>query len=92
MLGEKYDERADIYSFGMILTEFIRLVLIILFFCFTNPFNRRDDPPPRVPGAAYGYDEKSFLASVPKDCPKELLSVRSITTLIVISHIDVFLL
>mmetsp|Transcript_23757 Transcript_23757/g.30261 ORF Transcript_23757/g.30261 Transcript_23757/m.30261 type:complete len:354 (-) Transcript_23757:76-1137(-) len=58
MLGEKYDERADIYSFGMILTEFIR----------------RDDPPPRVPGAAYGYDEKSFLASVPKDCPKELLS------------------
>merc|ERR1712137_777525 len=57
MLGEKYDERADIYSFGMILTEFIR----------------REDPPPRVAGAAYGYDEKAFLASVPSDCPEELL-------------------
>jgi len=57
MLGEKYDERADIYSFGMILTEFIR----------------REDPPPRVAGAAYGYDDKAFLASVPPDCPQELL-------------------
>jgi len=57
MLGEKYDARADIYSFGMILTEFIR----------------REDPPPRVPGAAYGYDEKDFMKTVPKDCPKEFL-------------------
>jgi len=57
MLGEKYDERADIYSFGMILTEFIR----------------RDDPPPRIPGSAYGYDQSEFLKSVPDDCPQELL-------------------
>lgn len=40
---------------------------------------RRKDPPPRVPGAAYGYDEKEFLETVPADCPKELLSVSLLT-------------
>ena len=60
-LGEKYDDRADIYSFGMILTELIL----------------RDNPPTRVPGTMYGYDEKEFLAAVPKDCPPELLTVST---------------
>ena len=36
---------------------------------------RRDDPPPRIPGSAYGYDQSEFLKSVPDDCPQELLDV-----------------
>jgi len=76
MLGEKYDERADIYSFGMILTEFIRFICPFHMNIVLLKYNlRREDPPPRVAGAAYGYDEKAFLASVPSDCPEELLKV-----------------
>merc|ERR1712137_198201 len=59
MLGEKYDERADIFSLGMIFCELLR----------------RDDPPPRVVGAAESYDVEKFKKTLPEDCPPELVQL-----------------
>jgi len=59
ILGDKYDDRADVFSFGMILAELIL----------------RRDPPPRLPGNAYAFEPDVLRQSLPSDCPEELFDI-----------------
>jgi len=54
-LGEKYDAKADVFSFGMVIVELIT----------------RKKPPLRQPGRAFAFDTEKFRASVPSDCPQD---------------------
>lgn len=59
MLGEKYDAKADVFSFGMVLTELIT----------------RQKPAKRNPGNKFAVDADALRRLVPKNCPPEFLEV-----------------
>lgn len=59
MLGDKYDEKADVFSFAMVVTELIT----------------RKKPVPRLPGRAFAFDFPAFEKLIPADCPPELVRI-----------------
>ena len=58
-LGKMYDERADVFSFAMVLTELIT----------------RNKPLERLPGRQFAFDSLAFRRTVPPDCPRALIDV-----------------
>jgi len=59
MLGEKYDAKADVFSFGMVLTELIT----------------RQKPAKRNPGAKFAVDLEALKKLVPKNCPPDFFTI-----------------
>jgi len=59
MLGEKYDEKADVFSFGMVVIELIT----------------RKKPAKRTPGNKYAVEVPALKALVPRGCPNELVQI-----------------
>lgn len=59
MLGEKYDTRADVFSFGMVVTELIT----------------RQKPAKRAPGRRFAFDAEAFRPLVPRSCPPDLVQI-----------------
>lgn len=58
-LGKMYDERADVFSFSMVLTELIT----------------RNKPVERIPGKQFAFDSVSFRRTAPPDCPRPLVDL-----------------
>eukprot|EP00013_Stygamoeba_regulata_P018838 CAMPEP_0177654604 /NCGR_PEP_ID=MMETSP0447-20121125/14432_1 /TAXON_ID=0 /ORGANISM="Stygamoeba regulata, Strain BSH-02190019" /LENGTH=351 /DNA_ID=CAMNT_0019158287 /DNA_START=217 /DNA_END=1272 /DNA_ORIENTATION=+ len=59
MCGDKYDEKADVFSYAMILYELIT----------------RKKPPQRLPAKGFAFDVDEFKRVVPTDCPQELVEL-----------------
>jgi len=59
MCGDKYDEKADVFSFGMVLTELIT----------------RKKPPLRKPATGFKFEVEPFKQLVPPDCPPALVEL-----------------
>eukprot|EP01111_Echinosteliopsis_oligospora_P000943 TRINITY_DN1117_c0_g1_i2.p1 TRINITY_DN1117_c0_g1~~TRINITY_DN1117_c0_g1_i2.p1 ORF type:complete len:160 (-),score=36.62 TRINITY_DN1117_c0_g1_i2:22-501(-) len=56
MLGEDYDERADIFSYGLLLSELILR-------------KKSAEALPRSYQTCFGLDEKMYWSAIPSDCP-----------------------
>jgi len=59
MCGDKYDEKADVFSYGMVLTELIT----------------RKKPPLRKPSTGFSFEVEPFKAQLPPDCPSALIEL-----------------
>jgi len=59
MCGDKYDEKADVFSFGMVLTELIT----------------RKKPPLRKPSTGFRFEVEPFKTQAPPDCPPQLIEL-----------------
>jgi len=59
MLGQRYDSKADVFSYGMVLIEFVT----------------RHKPVKRQPGRKYAVDVELLRQSSPKDTPAEFLQL-----------------
>ncbi|KYQ88471.1 LISK family protein kinase [Tieghemostelium lacteum] len=59
LLGEKYDNSCDVFSFGMVLIE-----LII-----------RENLTPRLRNEDLGIDKQFLSTKIPEDCPKDLVKL-----------------
>jgi LIM domain kinase 1 len=59
MCGDKYDEKADVFSFGMVLTELIT----------------RKKPPLRKPATGFRFEVEPFRQQAPPDCPPPLIEL-----------------
>jgi LIM domain kinase 1 len=59
MCGDKYDEKADVFSFAMVVTELIT----------------RKKPPLRKPATGFCFEAESFRTQIPPDCPPEFIDL-----------------
>jgi len=59
MCGDKYDEKADVFSFGMVLTELVT----------------RKKPPLRKPATGFRFEAEPFRQQAPADCPPQLIEL-----------------
>eukprot|EP01104_Vermistella_antarctica_P001056 TRINITY_DN11119_c0_g2_i1.p1 TRINITY_DN11119_c0_g2~~TRINITY_DN11119_c0_g2_i1.p1 ORF type:complete len:683 (-),score=95.01 TRINITY_DN11119_c0_g2_i1:177-2225(-) len=64
VMGLGYDDKVDMFSFGLVLTEIIT----------------KRPPPPRSIQEQLKFDEERFLASVPDDCPLEFSQLVLVCT------------
>jgi serine/threonine protein kinase len=62
IFGMSYDQRAEVYSFGLLMCEIIVRLKI-------------EETIPRTPVTEFGLDHAGYRALVPKECPKEFLEV-----------------
>jgi len=59
MCGDKYDEKADVFSYGMVLTELVT----------------RKKPPLRKPSTGFSFEVEPFKTQCPPDCPPQLMEL-----------------
>jgi len=59
MCGDKYDEKADVFSYGQVLTELIT----------------RKKPPLRKPATGFRFEVEPFKQQVSPDCPPQLVAL-----------------
>jgi len=59
MCGDKYDEKADVFSFGMVLVELIT----------------RKKPPLRKPSNGFKFEVEAFKQQSPADTPQDLIEL-----------------
>jgi len=66
LLGKQYNEKADVFSYGVVILELI---------------TRGDGPPDmmeRIPAQGYAINLSKLIPYVPKDCPTELFKLARI--------------
>jgi len=59
LLGERYDMKADVFSFGMVIWELLT----------------RDTPPERLPGQKFAVDQARLRKALPTDAPEGLVAI-----------------
>eukprot|EP01087_Luapelamoeba_hula_P015462 TRINITY_DN4625_c0_g1_i4.p1 TRINITY_DN4625_c0_g1~~TRINITY_DN4625_c0_g1_i4.p1 ORF type:complete len:522 (+),score=134.37 TRINITY_DN4625_c0_g1_i4:39-1604(+) len=59
ILGEAYDSKCDVYSFG----------------CVVYALIKRHSPPSRKPSDGFGMQPDVLLADIPKQCPQKLVQI-----------------